>query len=143
MGLRLTVKARNMISHLSSLGYPITHAANLTILHNGNDAYVKWCHNVTTEGNHHIEHPKNATCKWVADGTIAVQHISIISNIADIFTKEIGDGANFRRLCDAFMCRSSNYLCNAHSIACSAPTTVHPHMLPLDTPVLLQSTRYV
>jgi hypothetical protein len=88
MGLHLTVNARNMISHLSSLGYPINNAANLTILYNDNAACVNWCHNMTTKGIFHIENCKNAICKWVANGTIAVQHISGKSNTVNIFTKE-------------------------------------------------------
>ena len=42
------------------------------------------------------------------NGTISVSHISGKCNIADIFTKEIRDSANFRRLRDAFMCRASD-----------------------------------
>jgi hypothetical protein len=89
MGSRLTVNTRNMIEHLSSLGYPITDATRPTILYNDNDACVKWRHNMTTKGNRHIENRENATREWVVDGTIAVEHVSGKSNIADIFTKEM------------------------------------------------------
>jgi hypothetical protein len=81
---------------LSSLGYPINDVTNPTILYNDNDACVKWCHNMTTTGNHHIENPKNATREWVTNDTIAVQYISGKSNIANIFTKE----SNFWQLCE-------------------------------------------
>jgi len=104
MGSRLTVNTRNMISGLSDLGYPI----HPTPLYNDNDACVKWCHNMMTKGNRHIENKENSTREWVADGTISVSHVSGKCNIADIFTKEMHDGTNFHR--DSFMCRVSDYL---------------------------------
>ena len=110
MGSRLTVNTRNMISSLSDLGYPIVDCQSSTPLYNDNDACVKWCHNMTTKGNRHIENKENSTREWVADGTITVSHVSGKYNVSDIFTKEMRDGANFRRLRDSFMCRSSDYL---------------------------------
>jgi hypothetical protein len=50
-GCHLVVNTRNIISSLSSLGYPITNAEVPTPLYNNNDACVKWCHNRTTKGN--------------------------------------------------------------------------------------------
>ena len=85
----LTVNVRNMILPLVSLGYPITNAQQATPLYNDNEACVKWCHNLTTIGNHHIEHRENATHEWVADGTIAVTHVSGKCNLSDKFTKEM------------------------------------------------------
>jgi hypothetical protein len=52
----------------------------------------------------------NSIREWVADGTISVSHVSGKCNVSDIFTKEMRDSANFCRLCDSFMCRSSDYL---------------------------------
>ena len=95
MGSRLTVNVRNMILHLASLGYPITDAQQATPLYNNNKACVKWCHNLTTKGNRHIEHKENSTREWVDDGTITVTHVSGRCNPSDIFTKEMRDGANF------------------------------------------------
>ena len=63
-----------------------------------------------TKGNRHIENRENSTREWVTDGTISVSHISGKGNIADIFTKEMCDSANFRCLCDAFMCPTGDYL---------------------------------
>ena len=110
MGSRLTVNVRNMILHLASLGYPITDAEQPSLLYNDNEACVKWCHNLTTKGNRHIEHRENATREWVEDGTISVEHVSGKYNPSDIFTKEMRDGANFRRLRDSFMSRASTFL---------------------------------
>jgi hypothetical protein len=135
MGSRLTVNTCNMISHLSSLGYPINDATCPTILYNDNDACIKLCQNMTTKGNCHIKNRKNSTRKWVADGTIAVKHVSGKCNIADLFMREIQDGANFCPLRDVFMCRSSDFLQSAHKIAHSSPSS--------DFPVLAQSIGYV
>ena len=110
MGSRLTVGVRNMILHLASTGYPITDAQQATPLYNDNEACVKWCHNLTTKGNRHIEHRENATREWVADGTLTVAHVSGKCNPSDIFTKEMRDGANFRRIRDSFMSRASTFL---------------------------------
>ncbi len=103
MGSRLTINVPNMILHLASLGYPITDATTATPIYNNNNACVKWCHNLTTKGNHHIEHRKNATCKWVENGSITVTHVSRKCNPSDLFTKEICNCANFWHLCDSFM----------------------------------------
>jgi hypothetical protein len=98
MGSWLTVNTRNMISGLSDLGYPIHGCESPTPLYNDNDACVKWCHNMTTKGNHHIENKEDSTQEWVANGTISVSHISGKYNISGIFTKEMRDSAYFRRL---------------------------------------------
>ncbi len=132
MGSRLTVNTRHMISSLSDLGYPISDCKISTPLFNDNDACVKWCHNMTTKGNRHIENKENSTREWVADGTISISHVSGKSNVSDIFTKEMRDGANFRRLRDSFMCRLSDYLKGI------LPGVPNPSDPPL--PVLAQST---
>ncbi len=110
MGSRLTVNMRNMISSLLDLGYPIDDCKSLTPLYNDNNACVKWCHNVVTKGNCHIENKENSIREWVANGTISVSHVSGKCNVSNIFMKEMRHSANFHRLCDSFMCCSSNYL---------------------------------
>jgi hypothetical protein len=115
MGSRLTVNVRNTILHLASLGYPITDANQPSPLYNDNEACVKWCHNLTTKGNRHIEIRENATREWVADKTISVEHVSGRCNPSDIFTKEMRDGTNFRRLRDSFMSRASTFLKGIHN----------------------------
>jgi hypothetical protein len=99
-----------MISSLSNLGYPIDDCKSSTPLYNNNNACVKWCHNMTTKGKHHIKNKENSTRERVTDSTISVSHISGKCNVSNIFTKEMRDSANFRRLHDSFMCHSSNYL---------------------------------
>ncbi len=104
-------------------------------LYNNNNVCVKWCHNMTTKGNQHIENRKNATSERVADGTISVVQVSSKSNVSDIFTKEMWHSANFQCLRDSFMCCSSNFLKCVHHIA--------PDTTPLPPPVLAQSTQQV
>ena len=110
MGTHLTVNLRNLILHLQSLGYPINDTDLATPLYNDNKVCVKWCHNLTTKGNRHIEHKETATREWVVDGTIAVSQVSGKCNPSDIFTKEMRDSANFRQLCTSFMSRASGFL---------------------------------
>jgi hypothetical protein len=128
-GLHLTVNTRNMILSLSSLGYPISNADLATPLYNDNDACVKWCHNMTTKGNSHIKNWENSVHEWVAYGTLTVSHVNGKTNIADIFTKEMRNSANFRCLCDALMCCARDYNKHfhfSHNIPSSiAAQTVH------------------
>ena len=110
MGSHLTINTRNLIIHLKSLGYPINDTDVATPLYNDNEACVKWCHNLTTKGNCHIEHRENVTQEWVEDGSISVSHVNGKCNPSNIFTKEMHDSANFRCLRDSFMSRASNFL---------------------------------
>ena len=48
-----------------------------------------------------------------AEGTIDIQHIAGLCNVADIFTKEIKDRALFCRLRDSFMSRAADFVCAA------------------------------
>ena len=57
-----------------------------------------------------MELRENSVREWVENKTLNVLHVSGRINPADIFTKEMRDGAHFRRLRDSFMCRLSNFL---------------------------------
>ncbi len=116
MGSCLTINTRNMILHLSACGYPIGDASSPTPIYNDNEACIKWCHNMTSKGNRHIELQENVTREWVDKGTITVSHVSGKSNPADIYTKEMRDGANFDRLWDSFMCRGSDFLKSLYTL---------------------------
>ena len=129
MSSRLTVNVGNMILHLASLGYPITDAQQAAPLYNDNKACVKWCHNLPMKGNHHIEHRENATREWVADGTIAVHHVSSNFNPSDIFTKEMCGGANFCRLWDSFMCQATTFLKRIYNSLHPVSTQILAHSL--------------
>ena len=131
MGSRLTINTRNLILHLKSLGYPINDTDVATPLYNDNEACVKWCHNLTTKGNRHIEHREKGTREWVEDGSISVSHVNGKCNPSDIFTKEMRDSANFHRLRDSFMSRASNFLRgifnSLHSLSASTSDYVAQH----------------
>jgi hypothetical protein len=103
MGSRLTINIRNMISHLANCGFPINDTSLATPVYNDNNACIKWCHNLTSKGNRHIELRENVNREWVDNGFITVSHVSGKSNPADLFTKEIRHGAHFHRLRDSFM----------------------------------------
>jgi hypothetical protein len=57
-----------------------------------------------------MELRENAVCEWIHDGILNLLHVKGCVNPADIFTKEMRDGAHFRRLRDSFMCQLSNFL---------------------------------
>jgi hypothetical protein len=142
MGAQLTVNTRNRIFSLSNLGYPIDDTTLPTPLYNNNNACVKWCHNMTTKGNHHIKNCKNSTRKWIADKTITVTHFSSKCNVSDIFTKEMQDSANSRWLRDSFMCRASNYLKGRHHLA--PAFNIDSSSKPaVPSPALAQSTQII
>ena len=57
-----------------------------------------------------MELRKNSVREWVLDGTLKVLHVAGRCNPSNIFTKEMKDGAHYRRLCDSFMCPASTFL---------------------------------
>jgi hypothetical protein len=50
---------------------------------------------MTTKGNCHVEQCENAVQEWVVDGALTVLYVSRKTNIANIFTKNMRNGANF------------------------------------------------
>jgi hypothetical protein len=88
---------------------------------------------MTSKGNRHIKLKDNVTCEWVDNGSITVSHVSGKYNPADIFTKEMQDGANFCRLRDSFMRRSSDFLKGIHTSTLPLPDVIN----------IAQSVRYV
>jgi hypothetical protein len=57
-----------------------------------------------------MEMRENAIREWVQDASLQILHVPGMINPADIFTKEMQDGAHFRRLQDSFMCPLSDFL---------------------------------
>jgi hypothetical protein len=55
---------------------------------------------MTSKAARHIELRNNSVCEWVQDKTLNVKHVAGKVNPADIFTKEMRNGAHFRRLWD-------------------------------------------
>jgi hypothetical protein len=141
MGSRLTINIRNMISHLANCGFPINDTSSATPVYNDNDPCIKWCHNLTSKGNCHIKLRENVTREWVDNGSITVFHVSGKSNPADLFTKEMRDGAHFHRLRDSFMRRSLDFLKGIHTSTLPLPEITHiaqsVHYIPPPAPELL------
>jgi hypothetical protein len=138
MGSCLTINTRNMILHLSTCGYPINNASSPTPIYNDNEACIKWCHNMTSKGNRHIELQENVTCEWVDKGAITVSHVSGKSNLANILTKEMRDGANLCRLQDSFMCQGSDFLKSLYTW-----TIPIPNAMASDPFHIAQSAHYI
>jgi hypothetical protein len=104
---------RNLSCSVSASGLPIADIASPTILYNKNSACVKWTHNMTSKAARHIELCKNSVREWVRDKTVDIRHVAGRINLADIFTKEMRDGAHFWRLPDSFMSCMSDFLCGS------------------------------
>jgi hypothetical protein len=60
----------------------------------------------------HIELRKNSVHECIQDNTLNDKHVSGKLNPANIFTKEMRDGAHFWRLRDSFMSLLSEFLNN-------------------------------
>ena len=60
-----------------------------------------------------MELRENSVREWVENKTLNVLHVSGRVNPADIFTKEMWDGAHFRRLQDSFMCRCWGFIADS------------------------------
>ena len=56
-----------------------------------------------------MEQRENYVRELVQDGTVRVKHVAGKCNPSDIFTKEMRDGAHFRRLRDSFMFRAISF----------------------------------
>jgi hypothetical protein len=92
----------------SSFDIPDTTAASP--LYNDNEYCVRWSHNMTKKQIRHMEMWENAMREWVQDSYLQILHVPGRINPADIFAKEMRDGAHFRCLRDSFMCPLSDFL---------------------------------
>jgi hypothetical protein len=95
---------------IRSNGFDISDALDPSPLYNDNAACIQWLHNMTSKKIRHMELRENSVREWVENRTLNVLHVSGCVNPADIFTKEMRDGAHFRRLRDSFMCPLSDFL---------------------------------
>jgi hypothetical protein len=100
----------NLCRSISNSGNILSDILQLTILYNNNDACVRWSYNMTFKAALHIELQENSVWEWVQNKSINVQHVSGKIKPADIFTKEMRNGAHFRHLWDTFMSRLSNFI---------------------------------
>ncbi len=87
--------ARHLADAVRASGHDIVDTTAASPLYNDNESYVKWSHNMTTKQIRHMEVRENAVCEWVQDSSLKVLHVPGQINPADIFTKEMRDGAHF------------------------------------------------
>jgi len=124
------VDFHNLTHSVSEAGYDIPDSAAPTVLYNDKEARVKWSYNMTSKAARHIELRDNSVCEWVQDKTLDVKQVAGKVNPADIFTKEMRNGAHFRRHRDSFMSRLSDFLCDSilvvHHAAHQTPNMVSP-----------------
>ena len=69
-------------------------------IYNDNQGCVDWCKSMTTKGMKHVSLRENAVRKSVDNKELSIHHVSGKLNPADLFTKELKDGAHFYRLRD-------------------------------------------
>ena len=108
-GAKITVGVRNLADGFDMAGNPVCDNLAPTLVYNDNAAAVIWANSTTMKNVRHLELRENRTREWVQNGTITVLHVAGKINPSDIFTKEMKDGAHFRRLRDSFMCRLSDF----------------------------------
>jgi hypothetical protein len=92
---KLLMGIRHLADAVREGGYDIADTAAASPLYNDNESCVKWSHNMTTKQIRHMEMRENAVREWVQDSLLKVLHVSGRVNPADIFTKEMQDGAHF------------------------------------------------
>jgi hypothetical protein len=110
-----------MIFSLSSLGYPICDTNTATPLYNNNEACVKWCHNMTTKGNHHMNKVKTL----FGSGLPTAHSLSCISVGKQILPSFSPKKCAMMQTSDT----SEILSCAAQAITTSAPTVLlatHP-----------------
>ena len=129
---------RHLADGVRSSGFDISDTLTPSPLYNDNAACIQWAHNMTSKKIRHMELHENSVCEWVENKTLTVLHVSGRVNPADIFTKEMRDGAHFQGLRDSFMCRLSNFLQQSllaihHQSQSTSPAT--PRQVVLDPQV--------
>ena len=86
---------RHLADALREGGHNIDDTTTASPLYYDNESCVKWSHNMITKQIRHIEMRDNAVREWVQDASLKVLHVPGWINPADIFTKEMRDGAHF------------------------------------------------
>ncbi len=107
---KLLMGIRNLAKSVCTSGFDIPDTTATSPLYNDNKSCVRWSHNMTTKQISHIEMRGNAVREWVQDFYLQILHVPGHTNPANIFMKEMWDGAHFWRLQDSFMCPLFNFL---------------------------------
>ena len=105
-----TMGLRNLMESMISNGFPLDDLDEATELFNDNESCVAWSHNMTSKRIRHMSLKDNSIREWVQNSLLDILHVPGKLNPADIFTKEMKDGAHFRRLRDSFMCPLSSFV---------------------------------
>ncbi len=92
------VDFHNLLLIVSKAGHSLPVLASPTTIFNDNQACVNWSHNIMSKAPCHIKLPKNSIREWIQDKTLFVCHVIGKTDPADIFTKEMHDGAHFCHL---------------------------------------------
>jgi hypothetical protein len=85
----------HLAESIRTSGHNIADTNAASPLYNDNESCIKWSHNMTTKQICHMEMHKNAVHEWVQNAFLKVLHVSGCINPADIFTKEMHNGAHF------------------------------------------------
>jgi hypothetical protein len=92
---KLLMSIHNLAESARDNGHNILDTINASPLYNNNESCVRWSHNMTTKQIRHMEMRENAVHEWVQDASLQILHVPGWINPADIFTKEMQDGAHF------------------------------------------------
>ncbi len=92
---KLLMGIRHLADAVREGGHNIADTTVASPLYNDNESCVKWSHNMPTKQICHMEMRENAVHEWVQDASLKVLHVLGQINPADIFTKEMHDGAHF------------------------------------------------
>ena len=90
--------------------------ASTTQIYNDNAACAQWAASCTTKGIKHLNLRENQVRKHHHSGACHISHIPGQINPSDIFTKEMKDGAHFRRLRDCMMASKAAFLKYHHNV---------------------------
>ena len=87
-----------------------------TVVYNDNQACVDWSSSLTSKGIKHINLKENKVREAQADEEVLITHIPGVINSSDIHTKEMKDGAHYRRLRDTITVSISNFIKYGHTV---------------------------
>ncbi len=87
----------NLAKSARNSDFTIPETTATSPLYNDNESCVRWSHNMTTKQICDMEMRENAMSEWVQDSYLQILHVPGWINPADIFTKEMRDGAHFWR----------------------------------------------
>jgi hypothetical protein len=107
---KLLMGIHNLTESVRSSGFAIPDTTAASPLYNDNKSCVCWSRNMTKKQICHMEMRENAMREWVQDSYLQILHVPGRGNPANIFMKEMRDGAHFWRLQDSFMCPLSDFL---------------------------------